>query len=360
MSTFQIINGLNRIHEFKDLHVEDPEVKKRGSVALILRFPGLDIPEGGASLTDLLKLVDELETGSTATSAEVLFIKRSSRVGDNWSGHVALPGGKGDPEDESDLATAIRETDEEIGLDLTDPSGAMYVGPLDQRLVKTSWGRLTLMTLCTYVFIVNGGPRSAKLTLQPSEIDRTFWIPVPHLYGKEAGTAGYEVVPMGQRLRLHQRPIIPRFLHPFITKFFVGNMLFGCTNLVYPRDMVTTLPNGPNPPYKLWGLTLGIMIDFLEILRPRTETLHFLYPTFQSPDFRLILWALTSKLRREKAEHFKSISVHQEGQMDLAGYALKDYFGHFATAIGVGVLFRIGGLSFLSYKLFNFILNRRR
>jgi 8-oxo-dGTP pyrophosphatase MutT (NUDIX family) len=70
---------------------------------------------------------------------EVLFIKRASRVGDRWTGHVALPGGKRDPEDADDKAAAIREASEEIGLDLT-MDDTISVGNLPERVVTTSWG----------------------------------------------------------------------------------------------------------------------------------------------------------------------------------------------------------------------------
>src|SRR5215216_6649740 len=49
---------------------------------------------------------------------ELLVIKRSEAEHDHWSGHLALPGGRVEPEDESLLATAARETLEEVGLDL--------------------------------------------------------------------------------------------------------------------------------------------------------------------------------------------------------------------------------------------------
>lgn len=72
---------------------------------------------------------------------EVVFIKRAAREGDRWTSHVALPGGKRDPEDEDDKAVAIRETAEEIGLDLTSPH-ALFVGNLPERVVSTSWGKV--------------------------------------------------------------------------------------------------------------------------------------------------------------------------------------------------------------------------
>ncbi len=72
---------------------------------------------------------------------EAVFIKRAARPGDRWTSHVALPGGKRDPEDADDKAVAVRETAEEIGLDLDSPN-AFYVGNLPERVVSTSWGKV--------------------------------------------------------------------------------------------------------------------------------------------------------------------------------------------------------------------------
>lgn len=48
---------------------------------------------------------------------DVLLIVRKERVGDPWSGQVALPGGKA-KRGERPLETAVREVREEVGLDL--------------------------------------------------------------------------------------------------------------------------------------------------------------------------------------------------------------------------------------------------
>lgn len=48
----------------------------------------------------------------------MLLIRRAERTDDPWSGHLALPGGRREPQDADLLETAIRETWEETGLRL--------------------------------------------------------------------------------------------------------------------------------------------------------------------------------------------------------------------------------------------------
>jgi len=54
-------------------------------------------------------------------------MKRVERAGDPWSGHISLPGGGYHPTDPDLLATAIRETHEELGIDL---APVRHLGPL--------------------------------------------------------------------------------------------------------------------------------------------------------------------------------------------------------------------------------------
>ena len=49
----------------------------------------------------------------------VLLIKRAERSGDPWSGQVAFPGGKMQEGDRTAKDTAVRETMEEVGIDLS-------------------------------------------------------------------------------------------------------------------------------------------------------------------------------------------------------------------------------------------------
>lgn len=80
---------------------------------------------------------------------EILYIKRASRLTDKWSSHVAFPGGRKEEEDENGLYTAMRETWEEIGLDLAEKE-FINVGKLDDREITTSLGKRLLMVLSPY------------------------------------------------------------------------------------------------------------------------------------------------------------------------------------------------------------------
>lgn len=53
-----------------------------------------------------------------ADGVQMFFIERASHPQDPWSGNLAFPGGRVDPEDIDEQATAERETWEEIGLKL--------------------------------------------------------------------------------------------------------------------------------------------------------------------------------------------------------------------------------------------------
>jgi 8-oxo-dGTP pyrophosphatase MutT (NUDIX family) len=57
----------------------------------------------------------------------VLLMKRIERADDPWSGHISLPGGRYDASDPDLLATAIRETHEELGIEL---AGTRLLGAL--------------------------------------------------------------------------------------------------------------------------------------------------------------------------------------------------------------------------------------
>jgi 8-oxo-dGTP pyrophosphatase MutT (NUDIX family) len=139
---------IRRLHLSPFPQISNPEgCEKRASVALVLRLrptyrAQLANAESSSNATaeSNLASLEEFLLQPWEGDPEVLFIKRAGRAGDRWSGHTALPGGKRDPTDADDLAAAIRETKEEVGLDLTG-KGCFRVGNLPERVVTTAWGR---------------------------------------------------------------------------------------------------------------------------------------------------------------------------------------------------------------------------
>lgn len=104
----------------------------------------------------------------------VLMIRRAEREGDPWSGHMAFPGGRKDPVDRNTLATALRETQEEVGLDAS--VAARLLGRLSD---IATHGRLRRgpMVITPYVFRL-----PERLPLTPNhEVAETVWIPLGFL-----------------------------------------------------------------------------------------------------------------------------------------------------------------------------------
>jgi 8-oxo-dGTP pyrophosphatase MutT (NUDIX family) len=76
-----------------------------------------------------------------AADAEILLIRRVDRGG-HHGGQMALPGGRAEPEDVDAMATAIREAQEEVGLDQV-ASGVRVVGRLESFWIPVSGYRVT-------------------------------------------------------------------------------------------------------------------------------------------------------------------------------------------------------------------------
>ena len=113
---------------------------------------------------------------------EVFLIRRAEHPHDPWSGHMAFPGGRQDVNDATLLHTAMRETHEEVGLDLAEE--ADHIGQLDD-LQAIARGKPQETVIRPFVFEVR---REAPLHVDETEVAEALWTPLLPLYLGEVDT----------------------------------------------------------------------------------------------------------------------------------------------------------------------------
>ncbi len=142
---------------------------RRLSHALATRPPIL-APDDGAPRRAAVAIVLRRTADDVV---ELLLIKRSEREDDPWSGHVALPGGRRDPSDVTLQDTAIRETREETGIDVT--RDGIVLGMLDELRPRTP--TLPPIIVTPFVAIVRH-----DVTIETSdEVAVAFWVALASL-----------------------------------------------------------------------------------------------------------------------------------------------------------------------------------
>jgi 8-oxo-dGTP pyrophosphatase MutT (NUDIX family) len=156
-----------------------------------------------------------------AADPHVLLMKRVEREGDPWSGHISLPGGGYQSEDPDLLATAIRETREELGIDV---ARARILGNLDPLHPRSSGPRGIEVT--PFVFLVE----ESLVPVCGPEALAAFWFPL------ERAAAG----------------------------------AFDST-YVYPASDLT-FPSWDYEGHVIWGLTMRILGDVLS--SPPADAIH--------------------------------------------------------------------------------------
>ncbi|MDF2447139.1 MAG: mismatch repair protein MutT [Moraxellaceae bacterium] len=154
---------------------------------------------------------------------ELILTRRAGHLSSH-AGEVAFPGGKRDPEDVSIIATALRESQEEIGLDA---AHVEIVGELD---VFTSRVGLRVQPIVGMV------DSAAVLTPSPDEIESIFNVPLEFFLREK-----------------------PSYTHRFR---FMG------------QDI--TVPSFNYDDYVIWGLTAFMIVDLVQ--RVYDHEIEFLWP----------------------------------------------------------------------------------
>jgi 8-oxo-dGTP pyrophosphatase MutT (NUDIX family) len=174
--------------------------------------PGLDEPFPDARVAAVLVLLYPGRGGA----AHIVVTERAERGG-HHSGEVSFPGGRAEPEDADDVATALREAAEEVGLDPGE-CGVRVVGRLPGLWIPVSNHRVTP--------VVAVAERRPALRPQPSEVAAILELPVA------------AILP-GAPLVARERVIRDRRL----------------TYDAYPLDGVP----GASPGLVIWGMTARVL-----------------------------------------------------------------------------------------------------
>ncbi|MCU0633376.1 MAG: CoA pyrophosphatase [Gemmatimonadaceae bacterium] len=109
---------------------------------------------------------------------ELLLIRRPEKAGDPWSGHIALPGGRRDARDADLAATAIRETCEEVGIDLS--AHGTVLGALDDLAPRNP--ALPPIVVRPFVALLHADVRVTA----NHEVAAHYWVPLALLASPEA------------------------------------------------------------------------------------------------------------------------------------------------------------------------------
>ncbi len=125
-----------------------------------------------AAVTLVLRPFEASPPPGDGLAAELLFVQRAEFDGDPWSGHMALPGGRREPQDIDLRATAIRELQEETALVLPRDS---ILGRLDELVPQNP--SLPAIGVTPYVAWYEG-PDTFRSN---HEVSDHVWIPLPTL-----------------------------------------------------------------------------------------------------------------------------------------------------------------------------------
>lgn len=198
---FSLKNIRDAIGKYGNSEVTPSPKTRQAAVAIILR----DLREG----------------------PEILFIKRAEKEGDPWSGHMAFPGGHKEPEDSNLRQSAERETQEEIGVDL---SIGRYLGALDHESAQPR-GRVLDMLIAPHVFEVFD---HVDFSIN-YEVDKVVWAPLGDLTGN----------------RLHHTETMPMSGTPTVFngyKLREGHFVWGLTYRILKSFFTAVDPTwtGPN------------------------------------------------------------------------------------------------------------------
>jgi hypothetical protein len=198
-----------------------------------------------------------------------------------------------------------------------------------------------IMVLCPFLFIYTK-PTIPPLKLQPAEVASTHWVPLRVLLSPSVRT--YEYVDVSDRFARQGG-----FVMKSLIRTVLGKMRFSAVRLIPSESLYcSTTAEFFSPPEErlqktrkslanrlytwylgdhaassdrsrpllLWGLTLGILADFLDQLPPHNAVKLWSYPTFTSPDTRFIIDILSRRLKARNRVKVQGGGIENQTAMD--------------------------------------------
>jgi 8-oxo-dGTP pyrophosphatase MutT (NUDIX family) len=151
-------------------HITDRHPVKLSSIMVADRIANLLQSREPKNLTgDHYKLAAVLVPIQERDDGDHLVLTKRAEQLNHHRGQVAFPGGRVDPDDRSELAAALRESHEEIGID---PSDVRVLGRLDQVTAAYDF------VVTPFIGVI---PPFYEFRLNPAETDTVFSVPIASL-----------------------------------------------------------------------------------------------------------------------------------------------------------------------------------
>lgn len=210
----------------------------------------------------------------------------------------------------------MRQTWEEVGIDLAEQSHYALVGQLDDREITTSLGKRLLMILSPFVFLQISPSPFGPLP-EPVETTSIHWTPLSALVSPKQGIPRWSTVTVDAASRIAPKhSAILRIL----VRLLIGSMQFPAIllppeQLDYEKLNGKANGNGNGKEHdfslptiktlKLWGLSLGMTLDLMS---------YMILPSLASPTPNILISPPSSPL---------SHGIHLPGQQSSSDFPFR-------------------------------------